>query len=117
MDESKLRSADVSLVGFTRKLPFAQLKSFNDHCCDARAKEMSIPEGITKYLQEMGQVEEYKLHELELRDVTPMTDNIRLLFLHTLHVGDPRVLRSIIVPKRFLSSCSTKRSGRRVFCF
>ncbi|PBK79859.1 hypothetical protein ARMGADRAFT_1092727 [Armillaria gallica] len=60
---------------------------------------------IFAIIVEMGQVEEYKLHEPELRDVTPMTDNIRLPFLRTLHVGDPRVLRSIIAPKRFLSSC------------
>ncbi|KAK0207924.1 hypothetical protein DFS33DRAFT_1379467 [Desarmillaria ectypa] len=98
-DAPKLRSAEVFLGGFTLELPFAQLKSFIDHWCGARAKEMSIPEGISKYLQEMGQVEEYKLYGPELKNVTPMADNIRLPFLRTLHVGDPRVLRSIIAPK------------------
>ncbi|KAK0475072.1 hypothetical protein IW261DRAFT_1567995 [Armillaria novae-zelandiae] len=98
-DAPKLRSAEVSVGGFTLELPFAQLKSFSDHWCGARAKEMSIPEGITKYLQEMGQVEVYKLYGPELKNVTPMEDNIRLPFLRTLYTGDPRVLRSIITPR------------------
>ncbi len=98
-DAPKLRSAVVSVGGFTLELPFAQLKSFGDHWCGARAKEMTIPEGITKYLQEMGQVEAYKLYGPELKNVTPMADNIRLPFLRTLYAGDPRVLRSIITPR------------------
>ncbi|KAK0506596.1 hypothetical protein EDD18DRAFT_37310 [Armillaria luteobubalina] len=98
-DAPKLRSAEVSVGGFTLELPFAQLKSFNDHWCGARAKEMSIPEGITKYLQEMGKVEAYRLYGPELKNATPMTDNIRLPFLRTLYAGDPRVLRSIIAPR------------------
>ncbi|KAK0197989.1 hypothetical protein F5146DRAFT_66740 [Armillaria mellea] len=98
-DAPKLRSAIVSVGGFALDLPFAQLKSFGDHWCGARAKEMSIPEGITKYLQEMRQVEVYKLYGPELKNVTPMADNIRLPFLRTLYAGDPRVLRSIIAPR------------------
>ncbi|PBK61953.1 hypothetical protein ARMSODRAFT_964544 [Armillaria solidipes] len=98
-DAPKLRSADVSVGGFTLELPFAQLKSFSDHWCGARAKEMSIPEGIMKYLQEMGQVEAYNLYGPELKNVTPMADNVRLPFLRTLYAGDPRVLRSIIAPR------------------
>ncbi|KAK0444895.1 uncharacterized protein EV420DRAFT_986508 [Desarmillaria tabescens] len=98
-DTPQLKSANVSMGGFTLELPFAQLKSFSDHWCGARAKEMSIPEGISKYLQEMGQVEEYKLYGPELKNVTPMINNIRLPFLRTLHAGDPRVLRSIIAPR------------------
>ncbi|KAK0245292.1 hypothetical protein EDD85DRAFT_895670 [Armillaria nabsnona] len=98
-DTPKLRSVDVSLGGFTLELPFGQLKSFNDHWRGARAREMSIPEGISKYLQEMGQVEEYKLHGRELENVTPTMDDIRLPFLRALYAGDPRILRSIIAPK------------------
>ncbi|KAK0440835.1 hypothetical protein EV421DRAFT_767432 [Armillaria borealis] len=98
-DAPKLRSAGVSLGGFTLQLPFGQLKSFNDHWRGARAREMSIPEGITKYLQEMGQVEEYKLHGRELENVTPIMDDIRLPFLRALYAGDPRILRSIVAPK------------------
>ncbi|SJL03049.1 uncharacterized protein ARMOST_06394 [Armillaria ostoyae] len=78
-------------------------------------RKMSIPEAISKDMQEMGQVEEYKLYGPELRDVTSMTGNIRLPFLHTLYAGDPRVSRSIIAPKRFISSYSTNGSGRRTF--
>ncbi len=66
-DTPKLRSVDVSLGAFTLELPFGQLKSFNDHWRGARAREMSIPEGISKYLQEMGQVEEYKFHDANSR--------------------------------------------------
>ncbi len=85
-------SADV---GFMLELPFGQLKSSSDRRCGAQAKEMSIPEVISKYLQEMGQAEEYKLHGPELKDVTPVTDNMRPPFLRTFHVGDLHVLRSI----------------------
>ncbi|KAK0440845.1 hypothetical protein EV421DRAFT_2020266 [Armillaria borealis] len=66
-DSPKLRSADVSLGGFTLELPFAQLKSFNDHWRGSRAREMSIPEGVSKYLQEMGQVY-VRLFDKEFRE-------------------------------------------------
>lgn len=35
-----------------------------------RAKEMSIPKDILKYMQEMGEVEEYKLHGREVENIT-----------------------------------------------
>ncbi len=46
-----------------------------------------------------GTGEAYKLYGPELKNVTPMADNIRLPFLRTLYAGDPRVLRSIITPR------------------
>ncbi|PBK59157.1 hypothetical protein ARMSODRAFT_983253 [Armillaria solidipes] len=63
------------------------------------AREISIPKGILKYLQEMGQVEEYKLYGYELKNVTLMADTIRLPFLHTLYAGYSPILRSIITPR------------------
>ncbi|SJL03055.1 uncharacterized protein ARMOST_06400 [Armillaria ostoyae] len=94
-----LRTCLVSLGGFMLELPFGQLKSFSDHWWGARARKMSIPEGMSKYMQEMGQVEEHRLYGPELENVTPVADNIRLPFLRTLYAGDPRILRSIITPR------------------